>query len=270
MKWLRRIAAIGVVVLLALGVLLWATRPSPGPGQLVLPAKTAFTKGSYFAYAQPWGGETNPVLKYWAPYADSLVLDLKHFPNNTQVHWRWTPLKASFGPGVWGFDGVMHGNYDGGLPEQPVTPVRVRDLKMLRQSFAWRISETYGSGNVLTEFYLRSNVDDNESKVLEIGWLLHMPPSTRKFFEISAPVGLYVDAQGRRWMVRIAEKFCMFAPEKPGDVRSGTIDMLAALKWLQSKGRIKGDEWMSGSGLGVEPVNGFGKFTIERWAITMQ
>jgi len=271
MKWIRLVLVVGVMSLLALGVLLWATRPSAHAGSgLVLPAKTPFTKDSYFAYAQPWGGESNFVLKYWAPYADSLVLDLKHFPNNTRVHWRWPPVKAGFGPGVWGYDGVMYGDYDGGIPEQAVKPIRVRDLRELRQSFAWTLSNTFGSANVLTEFYLRSDPADSEAKTLEIGWLLHMPPSTRKFFDKAQQVGVFVDSKGRRWMVRIADKFCMFAPEKPEDLRAGTIDMQAALGWLRTKGRVTGDEWVSGAGFGAEPVAGFGSLTIDRWSIIMR
>jgi hypothetical protein len=270
MKWVRIAIVVGVVMLLAVGVLLWATRPSGGPGEFVLRAKTPFTKHSYFAYAQPWGGEANFLLKYWAPHADSLRLDLKRFPNNTQIHWRWIPIKAGFGPGVWGYDGVMYGNYDGGIPERPVKPVQVRNLQELHQSFAWTLSNTFGAGNVLTEFYLRSNPADNEAKTLEIGWLLHMPASSRRFFERAEQVGVWVDPQGRRWMVRIEDKFLMIAPEKIEDVRSGTIDMLAALRWLQARNRISGDEWVSGVGFGVEPVSGFGKLTIDRWSIIMR
>lgn len=270
MKWVRLAVAAGVMLMLGLGVLLWATRPSADAGQLVLPAKTPFTKNSYLAYAQPWGGETHFLLKHWARNADALLIDLKRFPNNTEIHWRWPPLKANFGPGVWGYDSIVYGDYDGGIPEQPVRPIRVRDLRDLRQSFAWTLSDTFGSGNVLTEFYLRSNPDDNESKTLEIGWLLHMPPSTRTFFDRAKEVGVYTDPQGRRWMVRIADKFCMFAPENMEDLRSGAIDMLAALRWLQQKERISGDEWMSGTGFGLEPVSGFGKLTIHRWSIVMR
>jgi hypothetical protein len=71
-------------------------------------------------------------------------------------------------------------------------------------------------------------------------------------------------------MVRIEDKFLMIAPEKIEDVRSGTIDMLAAVRWLQARNRISGDEWVSGVGFGVEPVSGFGKLTIDRWSIIMR
>ena len=270
MKWLRLLLAILALALVVTGMFLWVTRPTPGTGQIVLPAKTPFTKGSYFAFAMPWGGEMVAVLKPWSPHADSIVVDLDRFPAQTKVHWRWPPVNAGFGPGVWGYNAVMYGNYDGGEPERPIAPVRMRDLRELRQSFGWTIDNRLGDGNVLTEFYLRSSTTDVHAKVIEIGWFFHMPDSTRAFFDGSAPVGVFVDAQKRRWMVRMADKFCMFAPEKPGDLRAGTLDMLPPLEWLRQKGKITGDEWMSGLAIGVEPVRGLGSLSIERWSVTMR
>jgi len=269
-KILRLLLGALVVALLAFGLFAFATRPSAGAGQLVVPAKTPFTKGHYFAFAQPWGGEMVTVLKPWAPHADAMVVDIARFPANTSFHWRWPPVSAGFGPGVWGYDAVMYGNYDGGEPEQPVPPIRMRDLRELRQRFAWTINNSFGDGNVLTEFYLRASPTDVHAKVIEVGWFLHMPASTRAYFERSAPIGVFADAQGRRWMVRMAENFCMIAPERPEDLRAGTLDMLPMLQWLRQKGKITGNEWMSGLAIGVEPVRGVGKLTVDRWDVVMR
>ncbi|WBH15335.1 hypothetical protein [Sphingomonas radiodurans] len=267
-----RIATIAIfVVFLGLALTIWATRPSAGSDQIVLPSKTPFTKGRFFAFAMPWAGETVTILKPWAPHADAVVLNLSEFPNKSVVHWRWPPLVPHFGLGVWGYNAVMYGNYDGGVPEKPVAPIRVRDLKELRQSYSFRLSNRFGDGNVLTEFYLRSSTTNVHAKVIEIGWFFHMPPNTRAYFDSATPVGRYVDEQGRRWMVRIGEKFCMIAPEQPQDLpMTGTLDMLPVLRWLQQKGRISGNEWMSGIALGVEPVSGIGTMSIDRWPVTMR
>jgi hypothetical protein len=270
LKWLRIVLGAVVLMLLALALAVWLTRATAGPGEIVLPAKTPFTKGPHFAYAQPWGGEAVTLTKAWAPHADALVINLAQFPRNTRIHWRWPPITAGFGPGVWGYNAVMYGDYDGGPPEVPIKPIRVRDLRDLRQAFSWRMSNSLGDGNVLTEFYLRSSTTDVNAKVLELGWFFHMPDSTRKFFDTAAPVGVFTEPSGRRWMVRIADKFCMFGPERPQDITSGTLDMLAALRWLQQKKRITGNEWMSGLALGVEPVIGIGDMTVERWSVSMK
>jgi hypothetical protein len=269
-KVLRILLGLLVVALLAFGVFVVATRPSAGPGQVVVSAKTPFTKDRYFAFAQPWGGEEVTVLKPWAPHADAIVVDLARFPADTSFHWRWPPVSAGFGPGVWGYDAVMYGNYDGGEPETAVPPIRVRDLRALRQRFAWTIDNGWGDGNVLTEFYLRSSPTDVHAKVIEIGWFFHLPASTRAYFDRAAPIGTFVDAQGRRWSARMAEKFLMIAPEQPQDLPAGTLDMLPFLRWLQQKGKITGNEWMSGLAIGVEPVRGLGKLTVNRWDVEMR
>jgi hypothetical protein len=263
-----RVVFFGFAAIVALvACLIWFTIPSAKSGQLVVPAKTAFTKGPYFLYLQPWGGEQVSWTRPWARHADAATVDLKRFPAETTMVWRWPPMAPSGGTGVWGYDQVSYGNYDGGLPEQAVAPLRVRDLKALRQSFRWSIANRLGEGNVLTEFYLRSSATDGDAKTLEIGWFLHTPAISRKFFDGSRLIGLYIDEQGRRWTVRIADKFTMFAPEKAGDIPSGTIDMLHALRWLQAKGAVTGAEWMWGVAIGVELVRGYGSFTLHDWKV---
>lgn len=268
MRALRIVLFSGAVCLALLLGLFWLTIPSARPGQLLVRSKTPFTQGPYFVYSQPWGGDTLRIMRPWTPYADATLVDLKHFPRETTMAWRWPPITAGFGPGVWGYDQISYGDYDGGTPEKNFPPIRVIDLKTLHQDFSWSMKAPFGDGNVLTEFYLRSSTTDVESKMLEIGWFLHLPDSSRKFFESSSLVGTYRDEQGRRWTVRIAEKFCMFAPEALGDVPKARIDMLRALRWLQTKGLVNGKEWVWGVGMGVEPVIGFGRFTLHDWHVT--
>ncbi len=254
----------------ALALVLWLAGPRPTGAQIVVPAKTAFTKGRYFAYAQPWGGEQVAWTRPWARHADALAIDIPRFPANTTMNWRWPPFIASNGPGVWGYIQVSYGDYDGGPPEVPVPPRRVRDIRELKQAFAWRIDNDWGDANVLTEFYLRSSPTDVNAKLLEIGWFLHAPASTRRFVERSRQVGVYTDPAGRRWRVALADKFCMFLPEAEGDIRRGSLDMLAGLAWLQRKGLVRGDEWFSGLAIGAEPVRGIGRYHLEQWKVALR
>jgi hypothetical protein len=122
-----------------------------------------------------------------------------NFPDNTTAHWRWPPFAPRNGPGVWSYQAVMHGNYDGGETETPIPPRRVHDVQAYSQDFAWTIDEAHGQANVLTEFYLRSSPTDSESKLLEVGWLLHTPEHSRKYFEAARMVGTYTDPQGRNF-----------------------------------------------------------------------
>lgn len=265
-----RTFALGVLaaVLVAVGFV-WATEPSADAGEMLLRAETPFTKGRYYAYASPWGGRTLTATRAWSGRADGIAVDLKHFPQRSTFQWRWPPVAPSFGPGVWGYNHVAYGNYDGGHTEQPVDPVRVRDLKSFGQSFRWSMANRWGDANVLTEFYLRGSPTDAESRQIEIGWLLRAPRSTLRFFERSRLIGTYVDPAGGRWTVRMNDKFCMFAPASPGDVRSGKIDMLHALRWLQEKRLVSGEEWLWGVAMGAEPVAGIGSMTLHEWKVVL-
>jgi len=267
---LRIVLGVVVVAVVGLAAVVWATVPSAPEGHIRVPAKTPFTSGPYFAYSQPWGGEMTPLTKLWAPRADHIVVDLKKFPNDTQFYWRWPPFGPTNGPGVWAYSAVMHGNYDGGEPDVAVPPKRVRDVRAFSQAFAWTIENGRGDGNVLSEVYLRSSETDPDAKVLEIGWFLHMPQSSRTWFENARPVGVFVAPDGMRWAVRIEDKFCMFGPERAQDIRTGTLDMLAALAWLRANKTITGDEWLWGISLGVEPVKGVGHLSVDRWSVARQ
>jgi len=255
-----------VVAVAGLGV--WATTPTPADGQVMVPSKTPYSRGEYFAYAQPWGGERTAITRIWAPYADHIAVDLKRFPDNTVTHWRWPPFAPRGGPGVWSYQALMHGNYDGGESEKAVPPVRMGDLHQFSQEFAWTIDNRMGDANVLTEFYLRSSATDSEAKVLEIGWFLHAPANSRRYFEAARKIGTWHDAQGRDWDVRIDGTFCMFAPPQPTDLTQGTLDMRAALTWLQQLGAIKGNEWVWGVSFGSEAVKGTGSLEIKHWKVT--
>lgn len=267
MRLLRIFLVASGIVLLIGAVSVWATAPRAESGRFLLGPKTDFTSGPWFAYVSPWGGESLLVTRPWSQIADGISIDLQRMPANTVFQWRWPPFQPKFGPGVWGYNHVAYGNYDGGQPEVAVEPVRVRDLQRFRQSFDWSIDTEWGDANVLTEFYLRSDMEDVESRTLEIGWFLHLPDATRPFFESSKSVGTFEDGSGRRWQVRLADKFCMFAPESEGDVTQGELDMLAALRWLQTKGLVSGDESVWGVAIGAEPVKGIGAMTLRDWKV---
>lgn len=259
----------GLVALLvsSLAILVWVTGLSARDGEFLLGPKTPFSQGSFFAFVQPWGGETVPLTRQWSGIADAMTVTPKRFPAETRIRWRWPPYAPSNGPGVWAYNYVSYGDYYGGPPEDPVPPIKVRDLKVLRQAFDWSMSNRFGDANVLTEFYLRSSTTDAEAIRIEIGWFLHAPENMRRFFESSRLIGRYVDPSGRRWVVRMADRFCMFAPEVAGDLPSGTLDMLDALRWLRERGLITGEEWLWGVAIGAEPVTGMGDMTLHSWRV---
>lgn len=267
-KWVLRGAGMSGAAALLLGaIFVAATDPFREDDRLPLPARQTFTRGAYYAYGSPWGGEKSWLTKAWSGHADTMWIDLKTYPDNTRIDWRWPPFSPRHGVGVWGYDHVGYGFYDGGQPEKPVPARRVRDIGKLEAHYRWNGDFSWGAATVLMEFYLRTDPQNADAKALEIGWLLHVPSRTRKFIDQSRPVGTYVDPQGRSWAVAIDDKYCTFTLADRQDSASGTVDVKAALMWLQGKGLVRDDLWMTGLALGAEPVSGAGHVEIEHWQV---
>jgi len=251
----------------ALAGLFWFARG--GDDRLELGSREPFAKGPYHAFAQPWGAQDSRLVRYWAPFADKIDVDAARFPNNTRFRFTWPFWRPSSSTaGVWGYSMLSFGNYDGGDGETKIPPRRVYELLDLSQRFAWSSSMALGDANLLTEFYLRSNPNNSDAKLIEIGWFLHAPAATAAFVRGAQQIGRFTDAGGKAWQVARDEKYVMLLPADGRDVRAGTIDMRAALQWLQEKGVIKGDEWFTGVAIGVEPLRGRGQVQIDRWAVT--
>lgn len=266
-KVIRSVAAAMLAVVLACVGLFWATTPSASPGELMLRPSTGFTKGAYFGYIGPWGGLEMRQTRAWSRISDHMVVNLKHFPAKTRITWRWPPIAPPNGVGVWGYNFAAYGNYADTPTEQTIAPVRVRDLNVLRQKFRWSMADRWGEADVLTEFFLRTSATKEAAHRLEVGWFLHTPPQIRTFFEQSKLVGHYRDPSGRQWTVRLFERYCMFAPTVAGDIPEGEINMLDALRWLQARGLVKGDEWLWGLAIGAEPITGMGELTLHHWSV---
>jgi hypothetical protein len=270
-RTIRRKFLIAVAGLLALLLAAAAALSLPElldrDGALVLRSKQPYTARSYYAFVSPWGAEGNPVLGLWGRTADSIRIQPAAFPNKTRFKWRWPPFPPRSNVGVWGYNHIGYGFYDGGEPEVPVPPRRVNDIKALRQSTAWSGNFALGDSTVLTEFYLRSNPRDSEAKLIEIGWLLHMAPETSAFVRGGRQLGIYADPAGRRWRAALNQKYLTFSPADDRDVTTVDIDMLHALRWLQAKKLVKGDEWLTGLAIGVEPIKGIGSVELTRWTV---
>jgi hypothetical protein len=246
----------------------WLTTPAAEPGQIVVFPDTRFAKGPFFASVAPWGGRSEALTALWSNHADAMVVSPSRFPANTHMTWRWPPFSQRT-VGVWAYNAVTYGRYVHDQPQYQVAPIRVRNIKTLRSTFQWSISDSFGTANVLNEFFLFGSPIDASSKRLEVGWLLHAPSKSRRYFESQPLVGRYVDDQGRAWQVRQDGQYCMFAPDRASDQPSGTINMLHALEWLHGKGKVRGDEWFTGFAIGIEPTAGIGSFDLHEWQVTV-
>lgn len=264
-RWSKLALAIAGLVLIIAGAIA-AIDFRPDDRRVRLRPHQVYTHGAYLAYLSPWGAD-NAVTGFWGRRADNIRIDPARFPGKSRISWRWPP----FGPpgefSIWGYDHLAYGDYDGGLPEEVVEPRQVSQIRRFEQTFAWRGSFDYTQATLLTEFYLRSDPADADAKILEIGWFLHAPERTHEFVGGGKQMGDYHDPQGRVWQVAVNDKYLTFLRRDRQDTGSGSIDMLHALRWLQERGRISGDEWVTGVAIGVEPMKGFGHVEVERWQV---
>lgn len=266
-RWARVAAIVGILVVLIVGAIAFPILTDP---RIRLGDRQSYEKGHYTAFAQPWAGANDRWLKGWSAQADRISVDPAAFPANSEIGWLWPWAPRGVAVGVWGYNFLSFGQYDGGSDEVAITPHRVRDIKQLRQSFDWSRSMSIGDGNVLTEFYLRSNPADSESKLVEIGWFLHTPARTRNFVESGKQIGIFTDSQKRRWRVSMDDTYCTLMPLDGQDVPSGTLDMLEAVRWLQGRGVVPADAWFTGVAIGVEPIWGVGTVQVKRWSVEYQ
>lgn len=256
---------------LLLGITLAATALSSqafAESPIVLGDQKFYSKGSFIAYAAPWStySGAGKALKHGVDFLDEITVRPETFPANVEFTWHW-PLVAAKESGVYGYNAVSFGSYDGGVPQTPIKPCRVKELGTLVETFRFDSARPVGDFNVLTELFLRK--DPEGEKIAEIGFFLRAAQSAVEFVNAGQQLGTYTDASGRAWKVAVQPAphgpYHMFLPE--GEVLEGAIDFKAALEFLRGKGRLTGDEWFTGLAFGIEPIMGSGSIRLKNLAV---
>lgn len=228
-----------------------------------------YSKGSYIAYAAPWSAKTSKLIA-GEDFVDTIAIHEATFPAHTKLAWHW-PLDAPKKTGVRGFNALGYGNYDSGVPERPVKPLRVRDIKSGWQSFDWRHDLITGEFNLLAEFYLTRMAGDAEAKTLEVGFMLHTPPTTRAWIGIKPPLARWRDAFGTEWSVTRNQgpgiPYIILVPTSGADLLKGRLDVKGALGELRRLGVVTGEEWLNGVAFGAEPISGSGSVMVMDWKV---
>lgn len=226
----------------------------------ILPDRTAFTRGSFLAFASPQA----------AGGSDSISVRSSAFPNGTTINWAWPSTPCA---GVCGYMEVTYGNYDSGVPQTPVTSRQAKNITTLTEEFNLSTAGDTTQFNVLDEFYLTSTQGDANTKVIEIGWFLNASASAVSYFNSVTQLGTYTDAYGRVWKVAqdptggSAGNYVMQMLANGSPLLVGAIDKKAALAFLTSQGKITGNEWFNGMAIGIEPVSGTGSMQVARWTV---
>ena len=236
----------------------------------ILADKEFFTKGSFIAYAGPWSTYfgAGTALKHRVDYADEIAVRPKTFPANVEFSWHW-PLVTAKNAGVYGYNALSFGSYDGGVPEVPIAPRQVKAIGTLTETFRFAMARPIGDFNVLSEFFL-TKTPGTENKVAEIGFFLRPAKSAITFANAGEQLGTFTDATGRAWKVGKQSAphgpYYMFIPA--GEVLAGTINFKAALDFLRAKSQVAGEEWFNGLAFGIEPVAGSGSLRLRSLSVT--
>lgn len=256
-------------ILLSGFMLLALTLPGRAEGPVVLTDQKFYTKGSFIAYAAPWSTYQGKgaALKHGVDFADEITVDPESFPANVEFTWHW-PLTPAKEAGVYGYNAVSYGSYDGGVPASPIASRQIKDIAALSETFSFEMARPIGDFNVLTEFFLTKE-KLGEEKVTEIGFFLHASKSAVDFATDGEQIGSFTDATGRVWKVSVqpapAGPYYMFLSAP--DVLSGTLDFKAALDFLRAKGKLTGKEWFNGLAFGIEPVMGSGSVRLRNFSV---
>jgi hypothetical protein len=179
------------------------------------------------------------------------------------TYWYW-PLKTPGNAGVYAYDFMSDGQYDGGVPQKPVTPQQVATIQSLSLEYQLSYTNWLTQYNGLGETFLRSDPNDPNSKQIEVGFFTHTASSTNQWIQADKQLGTFVDSYGVAWQVvqhpGPTNTFPYVTLSNPtfGDRASGTLDFLGAIKWLQGKGLVNPSWWYTGLALGVEPITGSG------------
>jgi hypothetical protein len=236
----------------------------------ILQDKAFYTKGSWIAYAAPWSVDVkgSPALQHGVDYADEIAVQPETFPAHSEFSWQW-PLTPPKHTGVYGYNALSFGSYDGGVPQTPITPRQVKTIGTLSETFRFAMPRSIGDFNVLTEFFLAEK-ESGEPKVGEVGFFPHAAKTAIPFANAGEQLGVFTDATGRAWKVSKQPAphgpYYMFIPA--GDVLEGTIDFKAALDFLRAKGQVSGEEWFTGLAFGIEPTAGSGSVGVENLSVT--
>jgi hypothetical protein len=234
------------------------------------------SEGQFMTYAAPWCTRYDKSLLAERDFNNAISYDKGDLAagRNVKLTWRWPAAeRRSHKCGVFGYNYVGWGNYDGGAVRNRVAPRQVKSLKALAFSYEAQSSSNPEQFNGLGEFFLTRAPGAADQKTIEIGWFWNMPAFTRKWARTGRPLGRVIDSHRVRWTVFVnqsgsAGTYVTFIPV---DRRTaGTFEGKAALDYLRRSGLVNGDWWINGAAIGVEPLGGSGEATIRKFKVTMR
>ena len=224
---------------------------------------TMYTKGPYSAFMMAFNAK-----KLGLTGTESMRIK-PTFPAGTELTWSWPKQER---PMVIGFLQVAgYGNYYSTVPETPITPKRVKEIKTLTASHDLTISGTDNGFNVIYDYFLTQTANGNDNHLFEIEVFLHTSGFAAGYVKSVTPIGT-TTISGIEWTVVIDSHpkvpDILFMPSNQADVPASAIDLKAMHDYLIAQGKLTGEEFYNGHSLGVEPGQGSGSLTVHSASVT--
>jgi len=225
-----------------------------------------YTSGSYTAYVSPWGKGTYVQGK---DYTEQMDLVTRTFPNNTTISWNWPNVPAK--SGVYNFDAIDFGNYYGTVPQKPITPKQIKNIKTLTEDHNLALSGNLEGFDVIDDLFLTQGANDVAHRLYEIEILLHTPAFAVAYAGSVKQLGTYT-VGGVDWKVSINDKMTpkdiLIMPANHADIIAQKVDVKALFDALVAHGVLTGNEWFNGFGLGSETRLGSGAVKVKTFTVT--
>jgi hypothetical protein len=247
---------------------------SAGAQTIVAKDRKWTSEGSYMAFASPWCAYSNPSLTEGTDYADSMSYDTGDLGTGTDItiKWRWPALaQKPANCGVYAYNHVAWGNYDGGAVRAPVPSRQVMSISALAISYTFQESANDQWYNGLAEFYLTTEAGAANKKAIEIGWFWNSPLLTTAWAKTGRQLGTFTDRYGKKWAASVrksgaANNYVLFVPTEQR--LSGTLDGKGAIDFLRNAGVVNGSWWFNGFAIGVEPTGSSGAAILRKFSVT--
>jgi hypothetical protein len=184
--------------------------------------------------------------------------------------WSWPTTPDN---GVYDFDAINYGDYDGTVVQNPIASTPVNNLGTLTETHSLAFSGTLEGYDAIIDMFLTTTPEDSNTNAAEIEVFLHTPTYAAQYVQSQTPVGTF-QGSGITWTVTVdhgggeSGLDLLIMPSDQADVSSGTIDLKAMLQYLVSKGVLSGNLFFNGLGVGTETNYGSGSMVVNSLSVT--
>lgn len=186
-----------------------------------------------------------------------------------KAYFEWTlPEEDPVAAGVYGYNHIAIGNYDGNWSEEEITPRQLYTITDLTINSTVSITDEHSSA--LDEFWLTEEGHENDGtsvgSLAEIGLIRLFQTHALSFFESGATVGTYVD-EGVTYEVKDCgvnaqgSKYYLCGRLDRGEIQ-GPFKWHKYFELLMNEGLPVGDGYINGIAMGVEPRYGNGTANV--------